>query len=261
MVVQNSYTSTLATGTEGQFAFERDKASVLSKEASDSRGLPFGRGVALADTAGGKVRNMQSDQAKYVMDADFTTGNFTGNLVVNGVTNAFSIAFNASHLQSQQDAETAFELIAGILSATIDATDVTNRTLILQADPETDISFNTLASSGVVFTVTNTDSKDAYGISTHQENEPDSSGVAQYKDGEEVGVARQAYIHMKTDATLNPGDTAFLRFHEESGDDKKRGMLTATAGSSPTKAKIWAEAWIEKGATAGNLAIVGINLP
>jgi membrane-associated protease RseP (regulator of RpoE activity) len=43
MVVQTSYSNTLPVGGEGKFAFERDRASVITKQAASA--IPFGRVV------------------------------------------------------------------------------------------------------------------------------------------------------------------------------------------------------------------------
>lgn len=43
MVVQTSYSNTLPVGGEGKFAYERDRASVITKQAASA--IPFGRVV------------------------------------------------------------------------------------------------------------------------------------------------------------------------------------------------------------------------
>jgi len=214
---QTTYTQTLIPFIEGAITQGRDKADIKDKIVSDSNDLQFGRVVALQDTAGKKVRNHYSDEAKIVLAGDLVASNQVDfDLIINGVTNAISEVFDTTHLQTVQNIETAVELLAGIASLTLSGT---NRTLTIQADAETDIYVDnfavTLGSSQTTGTITNRDTKTPYGISVLEEREPDSNGDVFFSDGQAAGVMRKGYIAVRSDAALNPGDTVYVRFCEE----------------------------------------------
>lgn len=266
-MAQTSFTNTLPGRYEGTIAHSRELAQIVSKIAEQTGGIPFGRILSLQNAAGTKVRLPYSKRADLTLDAALVASNvLSGNIVINGVTTAYTETYASSSAATLAALAAEIATLDGVASATVTTNDAgtADRRIRVVFDDGVDGYFSsgavTLGASQAGVTLTNTDSFNFDGISVHEETMPDSSGNAVVLNGDAVSVARVAYIKVRSDAALNPGDSVYVRFVEEDEDDEKRGMVTNAAGSSPTKAKLWSALSVEEGCSAGGIATLRINL-
>ena len=260
MVVQNSYTSTLEAKYEGRLESGRLNSDIASTVAKDLLGAGFGRVATLKGIDSDELYMAKSTQAQFVQDVDQTSGNFTGNLTIDGTSNALSVVFNSSQTQTMLDIETAIELLTGVASATI--SDANDRTMTIAFEDGSSGFFDTLAASGVAFTETNSDSNAFEGITIQTERQPADGQVgAGYAFEDQTPMAKKGRVDVRSEDDLNPGDQVFVRIVEESNSDQKFGMLKSAAGSAPIKAQLWAAASVYRGAAAGGIVTLEINLP
>lgn len=261
MGVQSTYQTNLNPFYEGQLTQERDKASVQSKICAESVGIHFGRQTFLADTAGKTVRLPHSTFASVAFTIDIASGDtVTANVVINGVTTTLTQAFTGgTHLATITALRAQIAALTGVATATVGGAG--NRTITVTASPNYSIYFSSVSVSPTVnaTTLVNTEAGIEYGPSINELQQPDSSGNVLFELGQAVGCGREAYVAMRSDATLNPGDPVYIRFIAGSGADQAVGMLTNAAGSNPTKAILSTTLSVTSTIAAGELGEVRIN--
>ena len=258
---QTSISTDLTAQYAGRHVFPLDPYSAISKVVEETDGIPFGRVCLLAaDTD--KARLPRSNQAVITLSTDLSTSNvLAGNIVINGVTTAYTETYASSHTATLAALAAELDALDGV-SAT---SNPTARTITVTADAETDVYFSSGAVTGgsaVTVTLSNTETGTFYGISMHSAKEMDADGNTLYAADETASLGRVVYVDVQSDDALAIGDSVFVRFLDESGSaaDKARGMLMASAGSSPVKAKAWTNASVFKGCSAGGYATIRIVL-
>jgi len=264
-MAQTSFTSALNTYTEGQLVSDRLNSKIVSGKVDDSNGIALARFMGATDADETQFSNLYSNQATIVLDADLVTSNSVAcSIVVNGVTTALTATvFASSHLATMQAIETKLEAVDGILSATVGG--ASNRTITILADPETDIYVSvftvTLGASQAVATLANTCTLTIMGPSVQEELAPQSDGSVIFEDTEAVGALRKGNIAIQADGSIAASGTVYVRFYEESASNKKRGMLSTSAGSSPTKAiALTAGTYkVEQAMSASALGVLALN--
>jgi len=259
MAVQSSVGLDNDVKYEGRDVYPSIPNEKMSKTVEETNGLNFGRVVALAADPD-KVRTLRSNQANLVISTALSASNvLAGNIVINGVTTAYTETYAASSPATMALLVAEIDALTGI-SATLDADDLG---ITVVADPEYDVYFSSGAVTGgsaVTVTLSNTESGSFFGVSMFAQVEPDSSGNALYSDNETASVGRDIYVDVMSDDALAVGDSVFVRFLEESADDKKAGMLASAAGSSPVKAKAWSNASVYNGCAAGGIATIRVRV-
>lgn len=258
---QTSISTDLDIKYAGREAFPLIPKVNESKVVEETDGINFGRVVALAaDTD--KARLPRSNQAVLTLSADLVASNvLAGNIVINGTTYAYTETYASSHTATL--AALAVELDALSSGVTV-TSDAAARTITVTAEPENDVYFSsgavTLGGSQATVTLSNTETGTFYGITAESAKQLTSAGVSLYEADETASVARVNYIDVMSDDALAIGASVYVRFLEESGSaDKKRGMIMASAGSSPTKAKIWSDVEVVSACDAGGFATLRIN--
>lgn len=261
-MAQTDFNRDLNVLTEGQLVSDRLNSKVISRELSDNS-ASFGRFLGAANAEETLIQNLYSDQATAALDADFVASNvLAGNIFVNGTATPLSISWASNHAGTMAAFEAAVEAIEGIASATVGGAN--NRTLTVAADPGYDIYFGPLTitggSSQAGVTVANTCTAIILGPSVQEELAPNSDGTVAFENKDTIGVLRQGNIAVQADGTINPSGTVYIRFFEESASNKKRGMLSTSAGSSPTKAIAYTGAYkVEQAMSAEALGVLALN--
>lgn len=257
---QTSISTDLDIKYAGREAYPLTPKVNESKVVEETDGINFGRVVALAaDTD--KARLPRSNQAVLTLSADLVASNvLAGNIVINGTTTAYTETYASSHTATLAALAAEIDALTGV-SAT---SDPAARTITVTADAEYDVYFSsgavTLGGSQATVTLSNTETGSFYGISVESAKQLTSAGVSLYEADETASVARVNYIDVMSDDALAIGASVYVRFLEESGSaDKKRGMIMASAGSSPTKAKIWSDVEVVSACDAGGYATLRIN--
>lgn len=258
---QTSITTDLTAQYAGRHVFPLDPYSAISKVVEETDGIPFGRVCLLAaDTD--KARLPRSNQAVITLGSDLGASNvLAGNIVIDGVTTAYTETYASSHTATLAALAAELDALSGV-SAT---SDPTARTITVTADAEHDVYFSSGAVTGgsaVTVTLSNTETGTFFGISMHSAKQMDEDGVTLYAADETASLGRVVYVDVMSDDALAIGDAVYVRFYDESGSaaDKARGMLASSAGSSPTKAKLWSAASVFKGCSAGGYATIRIVL-
>lgn len=257
---QTSMSTDLDIKYEGREAFPLTPKVNESKVVEETDGINFGRVVLLASDTD-KARLPRSNQAVLTLSADLVASNvLAGNIVINGTTTAYTETYASSHTATLAALATELDSLAGV-SAT---SDPAARTITVTADAEYDVYFSsgavTLGGSQATVTLSNTESGTFYGISVQSAKQLTEDGTSLYEADETASVARVNYIDVTSDDALAIGASVYVRFLEESGSaDKKRGMIMAAAGSSPTKAKIWSDVEVVSACDAGGIATLRIN--
>jgi len=262
-MAQTSYSSSLNALTEGQIVSDRLNSKIISKKVDDSNGISYARFVGATDADEKLVSNLYSNQATLSLTAALVSGDVVDlTLVVNGVSTALSsTTYASSHAATMAAIETKIEAVDGILSAT-----VSGNTIVVLADPETDIYFSvtTVTSGGAgtaVASQANTCTLTILGPSVQEELAPDQDGITKFEDTEAVGVMRKGNIAIQADGTIAVSGTVYVRFYEESASNKKRGMLSTAAGSAPVKAiALTAGTYkVEQAMSSGALGVLALN--
>ncbi len=257
---QTSMSTDLDIKYEGREAFPLTPKVNESKVVEETDGINFGRVVLLASDTD-KARLPRSNQAVLTLSADLVASNvLAGNIVINGTTNAYTETYATSHTATLAALAAEIDALTGVSAVS----DPTARTITVTADAEYDVYFSsgavTLGASQATVTLSNTESGSFYGISAQAAKEMTSSGTTLYAADETASVARVNYIDVTSDDALAIGASVYVRFLEESGSaDKKRGMIMASAGSSPTKAKLWSDVSVVSACDAGGIATLRIN--
>ncbi len=256
---QTSMGTDLDIKYEGREAFPLTPKVNESKVVEETDGINFGRVVLLASDTD-KARLPRSNQAVITLSADLSTSNvLAGNIVINGTTTAYTETYASSHTASLAALAAELDALTGV-SAT---SDPTARTITVTADAEYDVYFSSGAVTGgsaVTVTLSNTESGTFYGISVQSAKQLTEDGTSLYEADETASVARVNYIDVMSDDALAIGASVYVRFLEESGSaDKKRGMIMASAGSNPTKAKLWSDVSVVSACDAGGIATLRIN--
>jgi len=259
-MTQTNVTTDNGVKFEGRCVYPGVPSERMSKVCEETNGINFGRGVALAtDTA--KVRTLKSNQAVLTISTALTASNvLAGNIVINGATSAYTETYATSSPATMELLRAELQALTGISTATLAAD---NLSITLVADAETDIYFSSGAVTGgsaVTVTTSNDESADVFGVSLYSERQPDSDGNALYLADETVTIGREIYVDMVSDSALAVGDSVFIRFVSEAGDDEKAGMLTSSAGSAPVKAKSWVNAEVYNGCAAGGIASIRVRV-
>lgn len=257
---QTSISTDLDTKFEGRLAFPLMPHDIHSKVVEETDGINFGRVVLLASDTD-KARLPRSNQAVITLSADLSTSNvLAGNIVINGTTTAYTETYASSHTATLAALAAELDALTGVSAVS----DPIARTITVTADAEYDVYFSSGAVTGgsaVTVTPSNTESGSFYGISVQSAKQLTTDGVSLYEDNETASVGRVAYVDVMSDDALAIGASVYVRFLEESGSaDKKRGMVMASAGSSPTKAKLWSNASVVSACDAGGIATLRINL-
>ena len=267
--MQTTFGNSLPALVEGQFAKERHSAEVASAVVDAASGIKPGRFVGQSGEE--NVRLPYSNTITLTFSADTVASNtINGSLVLNGATTAMAqVTYASSHANTMDLIVAALENIVGVASAVVgaDGSGNANRRITITLDHEIDgyaTGFIVAAgASQATITMANDTAEPLYGIVPLTLLEPDSSGNVQYANGAAAPVGRKAYIAVRSDDALVKGQSVYVRYYEESADDKKRGMVMASAGTSGgiTRAKLFANAYVERGCAAGGLAVIGVNLP
>lgn len=259
MTVQTSVGLDNNVKYEGRNVYPSIPNEKMSKTVDETNGIDFGRVVALAADPD-KVRRLRSSQANLVISTALTASNvLAGNININGVDHAYTETYATSSPATMALLVAELDALTGV-SATLDAD---NLGITVVADAGYDVYFSSGAVTGgsaVTVTLSNDESAEFFGVSIFAHIEPDSSGNALYADKETASIGRDIYIDVRSDAALAVGDSVFVRFFEESGDDKKSGMLTDAAGSSPVKAKAWSNATVYNGCASGGIATIRVRV-
>lgn len=264
-MVQTSYNSELNTYTEGQLVSDRLNSKIVSKKIDDANGIALGRFVGAVDADEKTVSNLYSNQATIVLSGDLVTSNSVAcSIVVNGETVALSATvFSSTHLETMEAIATKLEAVDGIASATVGG--ASNRTITVLAETGYDIYVSvftvTLGAGQATATLANTCSLTIIGPSVAEELAPQSDGSVIFEDTEAVGALRKGNIAIQADGTIAVSGTVYVRFYEESASNKKRGMLSTAAGSSPTKAiALTAGTYkVEQAMSSGALGVLALN--
>ena len=258
---QTSISNDLDIKYAGREAFPLTPKVNESKVVEETDGINFGRVVALAaDTD--KARLPRSNQAILDLDGALVASNvLAGNIVIDGVTTAYTETYATSSTATLTALAVELAALDGIASATADGAAFT---ITVVADAESDVYFSSGAVTGgagqAAVALSNTESGSFYGITAESAKQLTSAGVSLYEADETASVARVNYIDVMSDDALAIGASVYVRFLEESGSaDKKRGMIMASAGSSPTKAKIWSDVEVVSACGAGGFATLRIN--
>lgn len=257
-MTQTALTSDNNVKYEGRNVYPSIPNEIMSKTVEETNGVNFGRVVALAADPD-KIRTLRSNQATLTLDGDLVASNvLAGNIVINGATTVYTETYASSHDATMTALAAELDALTGISASS------SGRVITVVADAEYDVYFSSGAVTGgagqAAVALANTESGDFFGVSMFAEVEPDSSGNALYLDNETASVGRDVYVDVTSDDALAVGDSVFVRFFEESADDKKAGMLASSAGSSPTKAKAWSNATVYNGCAAGGIATIRVRV-
>lgn len=261
-MAQTTYNYDQPALTEGKLVSDRFNSKIKSGEVADSNGIALGRFMGAYNTAETKFQNLYSDQATLSLTAALVTGDDVDlDIVVNGVsTSLTTTSYASSHAATMAAIETKLEAVDGIASATVDGNDI-----VVAADPDTDIYIaNAAVTSGgagtAVASSTNTCTKVIIGPSVQEELDPDSNGNVTFANTEAVGALRQGNIAVQADGTINPNGSVFVRFYQENTTNKARGMLSTSAGSSPTKAIALPGYYkVEQAMSSSALGVIALN--
>lgn len=263
-MAQTTFNSDLNALTEGQIVSDRFNSKIISGEVNDSNGIALGRFMGANNTAQTLFQNLYSDTAVSVLSGDLVTSNSVAvTLNINGVSNVLTATvFSSDHDTTMGLIEAKLEALTGVASATV--SDANNRTMTVLADVGYDIYFEdftvTLGAGQATATLSNTCSSVILGPSVQEELAPDSSGNVTFANTEAVGAMRKGNIAVQCDGTINPSGSVFVRFFEESASNKKRGMLSTAAGSSPTKAIALTGTYkVEQAMSSSALGVIALN--
>ena len=251
---------------EGRLVYPNLPNEVTSKVVGETNGLNFGR-VAALDSAG-KLRALRSNQITLTFDADTVTSNtIDGDLVINGTSASIAqVTFNTDHATTMGLIESALEALSGVASATVgpDSSGNANRVITVALDAESDgYAENFVVAAGASqanIAEANDDDSEFYGVTLFAQIDQNNDGTALYEDEVTASVGRDVYIDVRSDDALALGDDVYVRFFEESADDKKAGMLAASAGSAPARARLWSNAKVERACAAGGIATIRVRL-
>ena len=267
-MAQTSFTSQMDALTEGQIVQARNTADINTFSVGDAA-LGFGR---FCYRSNGTAYVARSNQATLTIGSDLGASNvLAGNITViapdgTSVTTAYTETYassNAATMGALTAELDALDNITATLGA--DGSGNANRRITVNAAAGYSVYFASGAVTGgsaVTVTLANTLNGTIYGPSVAAERDPDSSGVVDFEQFDDVGLMRKGYLAVGTDSTLNPGDTPYIRIVAEAGTNKGLGQLTNAAGTGPIKA-IDASAYlsIERGVTGAGLVVVAVNRP
>lgn len=256
---------------EGRNVYPRPADEIMSKTVSETAGIAAGRVLGLSSSDPDFASLLRSNQTTLVLDGDLVTSNvLAGNIIINGTTVAYTETYATSHLATMQALAAEIQALDGILTATVGG--ASNRTITVVADPETDVHFSTGAVTGGAgqagVTLANTCTTTFFGVSMYAEVPQDSSGNFLYQDTSveggvsQVPIGRDVYVDVRSDDALSVGSDVYVRFYDDSSAaDKRTGMLMATNGlaSNKTLAKLWSNAEVYKGCSAGGIATIRVK--
>ena len=267
-MAQTTFTSAREKLTEGQIVQARNLADINTFGLADPS-LGFGR---FCYTSNGACRVVRSNVATLTIGSDLGASNvLAGNITViapdgTSVTTAYTETYASSNAATMGALVAELDAIDNITAALgADGSGNANRRITVTAAAGYSVYFasgSVTGGSAVTVTLANTFSGAVYGPSVAAERDPDSSGVVDFEQYDDVGLMRKGYIAIPVDGTISPGDTPYIRIVEEAGTNKKLGMLTTAAGTGPVKA-IDASSLltIERGVTGAGLAVVAVNRP
>lgn len=267
-MAQTTYNNDMEALTEGQIVQNRLNADVNTFALADPS-LGFGR---FCYRGGDTARVVRSNQATLTIGSDLGASNvLAGNITViapdgTSVTTAYTETYASSNAATMGALTAELEALDNI-TATLgaDGSGNANRRITVNAAAGYSVYFATGAVTGgsaVTVTLANTFSGTVYGPSAQVERDPDSDGVTDFEQYDDVPLMRKGYIAIPVDGAITETDTPYIRIVEEAGTNKKLGMLTTSAGTGPVKAiNASSILTIERGTTGAGLAVVAVNRP
>lgn len=252
--MQGSYPFNPAVALQGQKA-DIGFDYVVSGPAASA--IEFGHGVISSNQKTGGARVPSRNKAVITFSADLVTSN-----LINGSINGTAIAqvtFASSHSNTMTLIKTAIETVLTALGLTGTVTkDDTARTLtILLTGSETTSLLLTswaVTAGGSQATTTLSHTSDGFfrGVALHQHKNVRADGTHGYAASEVVSIMRRGRVWVVAAETVAENDDAYLVL-ATSGSEGRFGKTStgnlATGGKFVT------------GATAGNLAMLDLNLP
>lgn len=221
-------------------------------------------GVALVYAGTGPdrstVRKPQQNSAVITVSADFIASNSTvGNITVTtlaGVATTTTLSatvYATSHAVTIAAIATKIAAISGILSATASGDTIT---VVASGDNAvTAASFvTTLGSSQPTFTYTAGSVDKVAGFLMRKDDEPHSDGIY-FDAGTQVKMLCKGGLACLSEETLTPASTLYTRFADGGAGGDYRGILRASAGTSPAVAMAVTgdgRFTVEEGAAAGS---------
>lgn len=261
MAGQTSYPTLMVNGSEGLLADSGFK-NVLSPSAYDQ--IPVGSGVAKVFGVDYQARLPEQNLATLVFSADLVASN-----VINGNINGVAIApvtYASSHLATMTAIAAAIETADDDVTATVGGAN--NRTITIMASGAAKALVAgwvvTLGGSQATITMTNTTYDTLYGIALRTQDKMNllgvngSAGAAPYYAGTCVSMLTRGRVFVLVEDTLNSDDAVYMRFAPNGGNTR---LGTFRSDSDSGTCLLVSNAVWRVGATAGNLAVLEINLP
>lgn len=200
---------------------------------SSIENIPFGRMVIEQGNNNTQARLPSADTIKF--DADFASGmQITGNVIVydeatqTSTTTAITpVSWNTNQSTTLGNLNTAIDAVTGV-STSLSAPD---RQIVASVASGKYVYLSGFAVSGsgvpnIVYGL----SKEIRGASIHKHKVPDSSGVSQYVQKDEVDILEEGTINIICEDAFTTDSNVYTRIVDESGDNQKRGMLKTSAG-------------------------------
>lgn len=209
-------------------------------------------------------------QTKFVIkaNADFVSSNSTvGDITLTPLggspttTSLTATVYSSSHDITGQAINTKIAAITGVRSSTWDATART-WTIITNGDIAVSAAnfVTTLGSGGPSSYTYTAGSADTFaGFTTNIDKEPDDDGFC-YKQGDTVKVLQRGRVSVVVEEAVTGSSDLFARFADDTGANEHRGVVRASAGSSPVVAMaLGSQTGVYTAASADGIADLEIN--
>lgn len=242
------------TAVEGQITNSCNEER-QTKAAAET--IPFGR--FLAHTSNYKARLPLTNNLVITFSANPTAGDIY-NMDVNGVAMS-PVTFATSETVTTTAVAAAIQgTVTGITATRTAANEITVTTTTATA-----LSIDNIVVAGgsaptATKVYTSTDGTKAIGISVRVPKANDTDGTASYKAGDAVEVSQEDEMAVVCETSFNPESDIYIRVVEGSGASQKRGMIRTSAGS-PVVAVAFTKGKIRNEGSAGQIALIKLNLP
>lgn len=251
-MAQLEYKSAPRIGTPGR---KEDSGfdNVLTYRAQED--IVFGAGLVQGNADERDARLPKQTISTITFVGDFVTAN-TVTLKVNGET-VGPVTFDTDHGTTLAALADEIDDLEGISASVTGA-----RVITVVGQDITPVVTDIVVASGASQTTGSaalSDNEYFVGIALHTQNiEQSPSGSAYYKEGDAVNVLTQGRAYVLTEQDVKAGDDVYVRIIDD-GTSKKRGQFRKDSDSN--KAIQVTRARFIRGATAGGVAVIEINLP